>query len=179
MGEAVMRKPTRRVLVIAAMLLGLGLWPTGQTSATVILFNASLDGAQEVPSVATTGTGSAAMSFDTATNLFSWTITWSGLTGSVFAVHFHNAPAGVNGAIVISGLGTTSPEIGSIVLSGALFTELLAAGFYINVHTDDFPAGEIRGQVRQVPEPSTLAIFAFGLAGLGFMTRRRRRVLAA
>jgi hypothetical protein len=26
-----------------------------------------------------------------------------------------------------------------------------------------------------IPEPGTLAIFAFGLAGLGFMTRRRRR----
>ncbi len=27
----------------------------------------------------------------------------------------------------------------------------------------------------RVPEPATLAIFAFGLVGLGFMTRRRRR----
>ena len=29
-------------------------------------------------------------------------------------------------------------------------------------------------KVATVPEPSTLAIFAFGLAGLGFVTRRRR-----
>jgi len=31
------------------------------------------------------------------------------------------------------------------------------------------------GGFTQVPEPSTLTLFAFGLAGLGFMTRRRRR----
>lgn len=30
-----------------------------------------------------------------------------------------------------------------------------------------------------VPEPSTITLFAFGLAGLGFMTRRRRKAVAA
>ena len=32
----------------------------------------------------------------------------------------------------------------------------------------------VRTAALDVPEPSTLAIFAFGLAGLGFMMRRRR-----
>ncbi len=35
-------------------------------------------------------------------------------------------------------------------------------------------AGTLKKEVTQIPEPSTLALFGFGLAGLGVMTRRRR-----
>ena len=47
---------------------------------------------------------------------------------------------------------------------------------YINFHTVQFGGGEIRGQIMQVvPEPSTYALMATGLAGVGLAALRRRR----
>jgi hypothetical protein len=55
-------------------------------------------------------------------------------------------------------------------------SNLLSAGLYINVHTQDHGGGEIRGQILQVvPEPGALALFGIGsLSLIGFALRRRR-----
>jgi hypothetical protein len=48
---------------------------------------------------------------------------------------------------------------------------------YINIHTSQFPSGEIRGffaLTATVPEPSIWAMMMLGFAGLGFMTYRRK-----
>jgi hypothetical protein len=49
------------------------------------------------------------------------------------------------------------------------------ANLYLNVHTTAVQAGEIRANLAVVPEPSTYALLATGIAGLGVVARRRRQ----
>lgn len=48
---------------------------------------------------------------------------------------------------------------------------LLAGLAYINFHTNEYPAGEIRGQILQVAEPALCALIALG--GVALLKRRR------
>jgi hypothetical protein len=48
---------------------------------------------------------------------------------------------------------------------------------YLNIHTSQFPAGEIRGFFSAVPEPQTWALMIAGFGLTGLALRRRRLVL--
>jgi hypothetical protein len=55
----------------------------------------------------------------------------------------------------------------------ALFTGISEGRAYLNIHTSLFPSGEIRGFLRSVPEPGSLALLGLGSMGLLLLHRRR------
>ena len=114
----------------------------------------SLSGAQEVPpnNSGAKGSGEIAVMPD---GMLSGSITVSGMTST--AAHIHDGAIGVNGPVIVK-LDKTAN--GFAVPAGAKFTDEQLAKFkagntYVNVHSDAFPPGEIRGQLTPPAMPKS------------------------
>jgi hypothetical protein len=59
----------------------------------------------------------------------------------------------------------------------AFIAGLLNGQAYFNIHTVQFPNGEIRGQLQAVPEPATVLLLTSGLIGVAGALRKRRKHL--
>jgi hypothetical protein len=121
--------------------------------AAPVSFTVPLTGAQQVPPVDTPGSGSADLTYDPGTKVVTWNITFTGLSSDATMAHFHGpAASGKNGPVKVwlseKGAAVTSPLKGQATLSSADAQEFVSGQMYINVHTKDHPAGEIRGQVQ-------------------------------
>jgi hypothetical protein len=141
---------SRRAVLALAGLGGAMVVATAQ--AAPMSFTVSLTGAQQVPPVQTSGSGTADMTYDPSTKALTWNITYSGLSGPATMAHIHGpAPQGKNAGIEIwlsrRGSEATSPITGQATLTATQARQLMAGDLYINVHTQAHPAGEIRGQI--------------------------------
>jgi hypothetical protein len=120
--------------------------------AAPMSFAVPLTGAQQVPPVTTSGSGTANLTYDSGTMELTWSIDYSGLSGPVTMAHIHGpAPEGKNAGVEIwlskKGEPVSSPIKGEAMLTAAQAKQLMDGDLYINVHTKAHPAGEIRGQV--------------------------------
>jgi hypothetical protein len=112
---------------------------------------AMFGGLQEVPLVASNGTGTMYFRFNPATNVLSYLGVVSGLNANVTAAHIHTGTVGVSGGVLVplSFVPTTNGAIfsGSVALAQGSVNTLLSGGYYANVHTTAVPGGEVRGQI--------------------------------
>ncbi|GAB0113944.1 CHRD domain-containing protein [Acidisoma sp. C75] len=148
----------RRLLAVAA---GLGLALTGALTVTAahadpVTLTAKL---VPVPGAPPTGLGHMVAQYDPTTQLLTWRVTYSGLSGPVVAAHIHGpatptmdqAPLASAPVVVPFTPPLTSPIQGSAKLTLDQVSQLLGGLYYVNLHTAAFPGGEIRGQINVQP----------------------------
>jgi hypothetical protein len=140
---------SRNILIAGLAMAGLLALPA---LAETVKYAATMSPANEVPPVATSGTGMAAASYDTVTHTLTYSLVWSGLSGPATMAHFHGpAKPGANAGVVVKlGMDPKSPLDGKIVLTDAQAKDLADGLWYANVHTANNKKGELRGQMEPV-----------------------------
>jgi hypothetical protein len=135
-----------------------------------IRFEATLDPGQEVPAPdlgdpPATPSGTGLFVFEPETRELSYQISFSGLTSNETAAHIHKGKAGEIGDPIVT-LPAGELKVGSTTLTPADAALLLAGGLYVNVHSQQNGAGEIRGQILVAPITGpTVAVNVIALFG--------------
>jgi len=164
----------KRLLCGAAVTAALLISAT-PSSAQVVNMTATLTGAEEttatpgVLGLLTGAVGTATVAVDPANEEISVTLGLFNFATGTTAGHIHVGPRGVAGPVVINfpiptqrtgdlpltfRVGASSfvarPEIGINTMADAI-QSIVGGGAYVNIHSSQYPAGEIRGQLSVVP----------------------------
>ncbi len=105
----------------------------------------------------TTPTGLIVIRLNMDSTTMDFTVNAFGLSGPVTGMHFHQAPAGTVGPVIIDLAASILLNEGGVLTAQGVesvtsdFVSALRNGnIYINLHTDLNPSGEIRGQIRLI-----------------------------
>ncbi|MGQ7869785.1 CHRD domain-containing protein [Sunxiuqinia sp. sy24] len=92
--------------------------------------------------VTTSATGTAKGTFDPITQKLTYTISWSGLGSNAVNMHFHN-----DGPVIVEITGFANATAGTVsgtaTLTNQQVNDLAAGKIYAQIHTQDYPAGEV------------------------------------
>ncbi len=184
------------------------LWGCSFQARADFMATATINAAQELDPVtmkppSSTATGNFTLDYSSTANMLTYTLTYSGLTSPTTMAHIHFGPPGISGAPIFTlydyGVPPSMTKT-SDVLSGSLsiadfmpdaadgvtsfaqaITDIQDGITYVNIHSANYPAGEIRGQIisstgslTAVPEEPSLILVALGAMASGGMALRRR-----
>ena len=158
----------RRAFGAALTALSMSAFVAAPCLAETLHFTASLDGAQEVPPVATAATGAAVLTVNDAQTEIAITLSYQGIDPAVVtAAHIHFGAPGVDGPIIFPLASASFASPLTVTLTAANLTPdasvgintfadavaaMVAGNTYVNVHTIANSDGEIRGQIGAVVE---------------------------
>jgi hypothetical protein len=120
--------------------------PSGSSTTTgggqAVSFSASLQ-----PVSGAAGSGSATFTIRVAKSQLCYTLSVSNLGSPVTAAHIHRASTG--GIVVPLNAPTSGSSSGCVSVDKSLLREIVASpgAFYVNVHTDAVPSGQVRGDL--------------------------------
>jgi len=111
----------------------------------------ALSGANEVPAVTTTATGTALLRITADNKLYSKiTVTNVEAGDALTAGHIHTGAAGTNGGVLL-GLCASAADFGVTKIftpTAAILTSIKTDVLYVNVHSNNKTSGIVRGQIR-------------------------------
>lgn len=122
-------------------------FPGGEIRGQMNSMSAVLDGIQETPPNTTPSRGWGTFHIDTCANKLDYYIFIENLSGPETGAHIHGM------ALHTVAAGVVHPLPGGMVKAGTWFYSesqeraILAGQTYVNIHTGQFPGGEIRGQI--------------------------------
>lgn len=130
--------------------------------AQVLELRATLNAAQETTVSNSPAVGTAVMFYHVATNRFDLVVTIKDMTNVATASHIHEGASGTPGPVVTNlggedvytrTQGSMTASFSDLVHGGDPLT-LIQGGAYYNIHSAEYPGGEIRGQL--IPQPKKL-----------------------
>jgi hypothetical protein len=132
-----------------------------------LFLQARLDGRQEVPVAGKPPVGdpkgSATAIVRVQGDRVTFASSWKGISAPTLG-HIHQGAAGVNGDVKVPLFATAMPDTvtaaaGVLTVSDPAISDALRAdpsGFYVNLHTKEFPGGAVRGQLTRLNRPADL-----------------------
>jgi CHRD domain len=148
-GQAAPGKRLNLVALAFAVLIAAG----SRAFAVIIPIQATLTGAGEAPPNDSPARGVMEGTFDTDTNTLTWTVTYSGLATAPIGAAFHGPvpvgqpPEEIAPIQVATPGNLASPFHGVAKIDDVQAKDLEDGRWYFNLHSKQFPAGEIRGPV--------------------------------
>lgn len=149
-------RTTRAALAALSTLLGtllvLAYAATAHATARPLTFIAIMNGGQVVPPSTSNGFGVGFLTFDNQTKRLCYSLSYSGLLGTETQAHLHgNALPGQTNQVLYDLEPFGSPKVSCLGPIKPNEERLLKQEkMYIQIHTDIFVAGEIRGQVLSI-----------------------------